>query len=355
MPMRKKALFTLLTTLLLLVWVPFAGAQGDAAIAARQAEIAKLKQNIVQIDLRRREDAAQVDEANKGLQAAEAELQAAKVDLSADASELNARRVKNAEFAAMLKKREVDRLQERLQNYNTASKQTAPKIDALERQVSDLRAGKAPAPAAAPSADELAKSQQELAAARARNEAAKQELTRLRAMMAEANKGGVTKVAPAAAGAATAAASSIAQPAAKPAEPAAAAKPAVAAQPEPAKAALSKDQRYAIDQYERLAKMFREKGLEEKEGPDREMLIDAMVDFWIESKRTLQFGYLGWGQYIVETKLRNGDATFVIGEQRWRYTVPEQDDNKTYMFLLDTTAKPNEQLYFFRKDLLLVD
>jgi hypothetical protein len=348
--MRKNVLFTLLATLILLAWMPSAGAQGDASIAAKQAEIAKLKQKIVAIDQRRREDASQVKEANKRLQEAQAELQSAKVDFSADGSELNARRVKNAEFAMMLKKREADRLQERLQNYNTATKQTALKAEALERQIADLKAGKAPVAPAAPSNEELAKTQQELEAARARNEAAKQELTRLRAMMAEANKGGAAKAAPATA--APAATASVAPPVAAPETKAV---PVAATQPEPAKVTLTKEQRYAIDQYERIAKMFREKGLEDKEGPDREMLIDAMVDFWIESKRTMTFGYLGWGQYIVETKLRNGDATFVVGEQRWRYTVPEQDDNKTYMFLLDTTAKPNEQLYFFRKDLLLVD
>lgn len=349
MQMRKNTLLSLVTALLLMVWMLPACAQGDTtAIAAKQAEIAKLREKIVAIDQRRRDDSAQLEDSRKRLQEAQAELQTAKVDFSGDGSELNARRVKNAEFAAMLKQRELDRLQERQQNYNMATKQTALKVEALQQQIADLKAGKAPP---APSETDLAKSQQDLQAARARNEAAKQELIRLRAMMAEANtkSAAAAKVAPAAAGAAPAAAiaAGAVQPVAKPAE----AQPA----PEPAKVTLSKEQRFAIDQYERIAKMFREKGLDEKEGPEKEMLIDAMVDFWIESKRTLVFGYLGHGQYIVETKLRNGEATFVVGDQRWRYTVPEQDDNMTYMFLLDTTTKPNEQLYFFRKDLLLVE
>lgn len=349
MQMRKNTLLTLVTTLLLIMWMPPASAQGNsAAVAARQAEIVKLKEKIVAIDQRRREDVTQLNDSRKRLQEAQAELRTAKVDFSGDGSELNTRRVKNAEFAAMLKQRELDRLEERQQNYNVATKQTALKIEALQQQITDLKAGKAPP---APSSTELAKTQQELDAARARNEAAKQEMVRLRAMMAEANAktAAAAKVAPAAAGAAPAAAvaAGAVQPALKPAD--------VSPAPEAAKTALSKEQRFAIDQYERIAKMFREKGLDEKEGPEKEMLIDAMVDFWIESKRTLVFGYLGHGQYIVETKLRNGEATFVIGEQRWRHTVPEQDDNMTYMFLLDTTTKPNDELYFFRKDLLLVD
>jgi len=341
--MQKNTRLMLVFALLFVVWTPPAGAQGEATIAARQAEISKLKEKIVQIDLRRREDAATLEESRGRLQSAQTELSMAKTDLSSDASELNTRRVKNAEFALALKQRELDRLQERLQNYNMATKQTALKVDALEHQVADLKAGKAPP---VQSAEDLAKTQQELEAARARNEAAKQELTRLRAMMKEAS----TK--PAAQTAATAPAA----PTPATTAPAPETKPAAVAatQPEPAKVTLSKEQREAIDQYERIAKMFREKGLDNGEGPDKAMLIDAMVDFWIESKRTLTFGYLGYGQYIVETKLRNGDATFVIDDQRWRYTVPEQDDNITYMFLLDTTTKPI-QLHFFRKDLLAVD
>jgi len=341
--MRKNTLLTLVVTLLFVAWMPAAGAQGEAAIAAKQAEIAKLKDKIVAIDVRRREDVAQLEESRKRLQEAQAELHAAKIEQSSNASELNARRVKNAEFAAMLKQREFDRFQERTQNYNTATKQTALKVDALERQIADLKAGKAPP---VQTTEDLAKTQQDLEVARARNEAAKQELTRLRAMMAEANGKPAAQTSPVAKPVETTPAP-VVTPAAEP-------KAATATQPEPVKTTLTKEQRYAIDQYERIAKMFREKGLDDKEGPDKEMLIDAMVDFWIESKRTLTFGYLGYGQYIVETKLRNGEATFVIDEQRWRYTVPEQDDNMTYMFLLDTTTNPI-QLNYFRKDLLVVD
>lgn len=271
------------------------------------------------------------------------ELQAAKADFGADGSELNARRVKNAEFAYMLKQRELDRLQERLKNYDTATRQTALKIESLTQQINDIKAGKV---ATAPAPSELVKSQQDLEVARARNEAAKQELTRLRAMMAQANN--KPAAAPAAAKPATASAASVAP---APAETRPEAKSEAKVMP----VSLTPEQRFAIGQYERIATLFREKGLDEKEGPEKEMLIDAMVDFWIESKRTLKFGYLGHGQYIVETKLRNGEATFVVDEQRWRYTVPEQDDNTTYMFLLDTRAKPAQQLYYFRKDLLSVD
>jgi len=341
--MHKNTLLKLVVTLLFVVWMPTAGAQGEAAIAAKQAEISKLKEKIVQIDVRRREDTAQLEESRKRLQDAQTELQAAKTESSSDASEINTRRVKNAEFAAVLKQREYDRQQERLQNYNVATKQTALKVEALEHQITDLKAGKAPP---VQTTEDLAKTQQELEVARARNEAAKQELIKLRAMMKEANGKPAAQTATAAA-----TPTPVPTPAA-PATPASEAKP--AASPVLAKVTLSKEQRDALDQYERIAKMFREKGLDNAEGPDKVMQIDAMVDFWIESKRSLTFGYLGYGQYIVETKLRNGDATFVVDDQRWRYTVPEQDDNITYMFLLDTTTKPI-QLHFFRKDLLAVD
>lgn len=307
----------------------FAAAQGNAMMAGKEAEVAKLAQKLAAIDTRRREDAGQLEESRKRMDEAEQELNAAKSDFAADGSELNARRVKNAEFAFMLKQREYDRYREKLQNYDMATRQTQQKIASIKQQIIDIQAGKVATPAA-PTAQELARTQQELEAAKARNEAAKQELTRLRAMMAQAND-------------------------AKPAAPLSPA-PVVAQPPAPAATTtpLTADQKFAIAQYERIARLFREKGLDNGEGPDKEMLVDAMVDFWIESKRTLKFGYLGHGQYIVETKLRNGEATFVVDEQRWKYTVPEQDDNMTYMFLLDTSVKP-EQLYYFRKDLLLVE
>jgi hypothetical protein len=326
---------TRLLALLLATGVFAAGSRADSAVDSRQAELARLKEKVVAIDKRRREDAALLEQSRAALQEAQAELLSAKTELSADDSELNARRVKNAEFALMLKQREFDRLDERLRSYDTATRQTATRMATLEKEIADIRAGRVkPAPAA----QELARTQQELAEARARNEAASQEVARLRALMAQANGKPAATAAPAQASNTAPAAAIVAPGQTKP-------KPA-------AVETLSEEQRFALGQYERLAKLFREKGLDETEGPERTMMIDAMVDFWIESKRTLQFAYLGHGQYIVEARLRNGDATFIVGDRRWRYTVPEQDDNTAYMFLLDTTAKPHEQLYFFRKDLL---
>lgn len=324
MPQRLRLLRHIVFAVIAIVISPLSVAQGNALMAGKEAEVAKLAQKLAAIDTRRREDAKLMDESQQRMDDAEQELKVAKSEAAADGSELNQRRVKNAEFAFMLKQREFDRYKEKLQNYDVATKQTQQKIAALKVQIDDIKSGKA----AVPTAQDLAQTQQELEAAKVRNEAAKQELARLRAMMTQANAAPVPT-----------------QAVARAPEPAA---------PAAAPTVLNKEQKFAIGQYERIAQLFREKGLDDGVGPDKEMLIDAMVDFWIESKRSLKFGYLGHGQYIVETKLRNGEATFVVDEQRWKYTVPEQDDNVTYMFLLDTTKKP-EELYYFRKDLLLVE
>jgi len=344
---------------LAMLWPSVVMSQGNALLSGKEAEVVALAQKLAAIDTRRREDSGQLDESRKSMNQAEQEMKAAKGDFSADGSELNARRVKNAEFAYMLKQREYNRIQEKLQNYDIATRQTQQKIAAIKVQVEAIKAGKV-TPLATPGAQELSTTQQELEVAKARNEAAKQELTRLRAMMAQANNtppAATPKPSPATAPSTASTTASAIKPIAEPAAEA----PAHTSEATPvvmpnstSSTALTADQKFAIGQYERIARMFREKGLDNAEGPDREMLIDAMVDFWIESKRTLKFGYLGHGQYIVETKLRNGDATFVVGEQRWKYTVPEQDDNLIYMFLLDTASNPM-QLYYFRKDLLLVE
>ena len=115
---------------------------------------------------------------------------------------------------------------------------------------------------------------------------------------------------------------------------------------------ISEEQKYAFEQFDKLAKLLQKQGLDDQKGEYRELVIDAKVDFWIESKRNIQFGYLGHKQYLAVAKLRHGDAFFIVGKKRWRYTIPEQDNDVRYLFLLDESIEGEPQLHYFRKDLL---
>jgi hypothetical protein len=317
-------------------------AEPASEIPAQKALILELQQKQENIEKQLMREQKKAEQSKNKMEQAAIARKAAEDMLQSQNNEINQKRLNNAEFNFVLKEREHKRYLNNIEDYQRAIEEAQRQIKNTQQKIVEIEQQ-----ANAREQEKIRQLQeQRIADKKLSTEKALREAER-KQVLPEANKGlevqtNIENVVPKS----QQKSSDTQEVIEKKLLPEPKAKDNVTA------VQLSKEQKDALEKYQQIATLLQEQGLDESPGEYRELIIDAMVDFWIESKRTIQFGYLGHQQYIAEAKLRHGNATFIVGEQRWRYTIPESDDDTRYLFLLDEAADGGPQLHFFRKDLL---
>ncbi len=71
-----------------------------------------------------------------------------------------------------------------------------------------------------------------------------------------------------------------------------------------------------------------------------------------KSPKRVKFEFLGKNQYRAEARVEKGKQLFEVGNNKFRRTIPESDDNEVYVFIYDAKRLSRPRLVIFNKALM---